>query len=84
MSIPTQVDPARVKEDAEESLRENQTKLIHLSKLVFDLLVASLDQVRLSRLPISSFSSSSVVMLRLLRDYRLLIVCRRQRSSHMR
>ncbi len=40
-----EVDPARTKEDAGESLRENQTKLIHLSKLVFDLLVASLDQV---------------------------------------
>jgi hypothetical protein len=40
-----EVDPARIKEDAGESLRENQTKLIHLAKLVFDLLVASLDQV---------------------------------------
>lgn len=41
------VDPARLalREDQTETLRENQLKLVHFSKLVFDLLVASLDQV---------------------------------------
>lgn len=43
-----QVDPARLalREDATKDLRENQRKLVHYSKLVFDLLVASLDQVQ--------------------------------------